>query len=234
MLHNLKKCNPAFKAQIQSLPSRDHRDITTLGKKTLWARLYQTALTGRCYEGKSPVTGESKSMLFIHFTRRVENSMSVAGIPLPRHGFRHISCPPPCFPFPHRMDFQIVQKPAAASYSAGSFQISVQQELAEIRRIEVSPRQRKFLPLTFAASRKGHRPAWAKPVPLSPLITLAAARFQLLISVVEGVLNLSIEEVVAKAKDYESRESMGVRALVPAVYHSLRHLFQINHCIGNS
>ena len=136
--------------------------------------------------------------------------MSVAGIPLPRHGFRHLSCPQPCFTFPHRTKFQIVPEPAAASYSAGSFQISLQQELAEIRRIEVSPRQREFLPPTFAASRKDHRPAWAKTVPSSPLITLAAARFQLLISAVEGGLNLSVEEVVAKARDYEnhgSRES---------------------------
>ena len=175
-------------------------------------------------------------MPLIHITRRVENSMSVAGIPLPRHGFRHLSCPQPCFTFPLRTDFQIVPEPAAASYSAGSFQISVQQELAEIRRIEVSPRQREFLPPTFAASRKGHRPAWAKPVPLSPLITLAAARLQLLISAVDGGLNLSIEEVVAKAKDYESRESKGVRASrwAPAVNHSLRQIFQITHCLGDS
>ena len=40
--------------------------------------------------------------------------------------------------------------------------------------------------------------------------------------------------MVAKARDYESRESKGVRAWAPAVYHSLRHLFQITHCIGDS
>ena len=114
----------------------------------------------RCREkGKNPVTGETKSMPFIHFTRRVENSMSVAGIPLPRHGFRHLSCPQPCFTFPLRTDFQLVPEPVAASYIAGSFQISVQQELAEIRRIEESPQQREFLPPTFAASRKCHHRA---------------------------------------------------------------------------
>ena len=93
----------------------------------------------------------------------------------------------------------------------------------------MSPRKREFLPPTFAASRKGHRPAWAKPVPLSPLITLAAARFQLLTSAVEGGLNLPIQEVVAKARDYESRESKGVRKWAPMVYHSLRYFFQITH-----
>ena len=68
------------------------------------------------------------------------------------------------------------------------------------------------------------------------MITLAAARFQLLISAVDGGLNLSIEEVVAKAKDYESRESKGVRASrwAPAVNHSLRQIFQITHCLGDS
>ena len=99
--------------------------------------------------------------------------------------------------------------------------------------VEVSLPQREFLPPTFAASRKGHRPVWAKPASLSPLVTLAAARFQLLTSAVKGGLNLSIEEVVAKARDHESRESKGARAWAPAVYHSLRHLFQITHCIGD-
>ena len=45
---------------------------------------------------------------------------------------------------------------------------------------------------------------------------------------------MSIEEVVDKARDYECRESKGVRAWAPAVYNSLRHLFQITHCIGDS
>ena len=84
VLHKLKKSNPAFKAQTQSYSSRNHRDINTLGKKTLWVRLYQTSLTGRCCEGTNSATGESKPMPFIHFTRRIENSMVVAGIPLPR------------------------------------------------------------------------------------------------------------------------------------------------------
>ena len=127
--------------------------------------------------------------------------MVVAGIPLPRHGFRHLSCPQPCFTFPPRTDFHIVPESAASSYRVGSFQISVQQELAEIRRNEVPLPQREFLPPTFAASRNGHRPIWAKPASLSPLVTLAAARFQLLTSAVEGGLDLSIEEVVAKARD---------------------------------
>ena len=160
--------------------------------------------------------------------------MFFAGLPLPRHGFRHLSCPQPCFTFPPRTDFQIVSESVASSYSAGPFQISIQQELAEIRLIEVSPRQREFLPPTFAASRKGHRPSWAKPIPLSPLITLAAARFQLLTSAVEGGLHLSIEDVVAKARDYASRETKGVRAWTPAVYHSLRYFFQLTHCVGDS
>ena len=158
--------------------------------------------------------------------------MLFAGIPLPRHGFRHLSSPQPCFTFPPRTDFQIVPESAASSYSVGSFQISVKK--AEIRRIETSLPQREFLPPTFAASRKGHRPAWAQAIPLSPLVTLAAARFQLLTSEADGGLNLSIEEVVAKVRDYESRESRGVRARAPAVYHSLRHLFPITHCIGDS
>ena len=90
--------------------------------------------------------------------------MLVAGIPLPRHGFRHLSSPQPCFTFPPRTDFQIVPESAASSYSVGSFQISVKQDLAEIRRIETSLPQREFLPPTFAASRKGHRPVRAKSV----------------------------------------------------------------------
>ena len=103
VLHKLKKCNSAFKAQIQPSSSRNHRDKNTPGKKPRWA--YQTALTGRRCEGTNSVTGEPKSMPFIHFTRRIGNSMLVAGIPLPRHGFRHLSSPQPCFTFPPRTDF---------------------------------------------------------------------------------------------------------------------------------
>ena len=138
VLHKLKNCNPAFKAQIQSSSSRNHRDINTPGKKTRWA--YKTALTGRRCEGINSGMGESKSIPFLHFTRRIGNSMLFAGIPLPRHGFRHLSSPQPCFTFPPRTDFQIVPESAASSYSVGSFQISVKQELAEIRRIETSLR----------------------------------------------------------------------------------------------
>ena len=112
--------------------------------------------------------------------------MVSAGLPLPRHGFRHLSRLQPCFTVLPRTDFQIFPESAASSYSAGSFQISIQQELAEIRLIEVSSRQRDFPPPTFAASRKGHSPSWTKPVPLSPLITLAAARFHLFTSAAEG------------------------------------------------
>ena len=57
--------------------------------------------------------------------------MLVAGIPLPRHGFRHLLSPQPCFTFPPRTDSQIVPESAASSYSVGSFQISVKQELAK-------------------------------------------------------------------------------------------------------
>ena len=76
VLHKLKNCNPAFQVQIQSSSSRHHRAINTPGKKTRWA--YQTALTGRRCEGINSGMGESKSIPFLHFTRRIGNCLPVS------------------------------------------------------------------------------------------------------------------------------------------------------------
>ena len=153
------------------------------------------------------------------------------GLLLPRHGLRHISAVQPKLTFPPRTDFQIVLENLPYSYSVESYQITIQKELAEIRTITAVKPKVDIDPPQFAASRKGQPAVWAKSVSLMPLVSLSSARFQLLCSEEVGGLNLSVEEIVQAALDYELRESRGIRSWSPVIY---KHLFDITHCVGDS
>ena len=222
ILHKLKKQNPMFKAMDRPSYFRDHRGLITPWKKIRWERLHQTSLTGRRGVGMNAMNEAADSVPFVYIVRRAGDTLASVGLPLPRHGFRHLARSQPRFTFPPRSDFEIVLEDGASSYTTGAFQVMMQNELTEIRRVELLHRRQEFLPPRFAASRKGTPPAWARSISLAPLITLPAARFRLLSCDAEGGLNLSIEAVVEKALNYETSESKGIRAWspAPAVYQT--------------